>query len=389
MKQNHRSAFTIIELLVVVSIIALLIGILLPAIGKARDAALTSTSQSNLRQLGIAHATYATEYNNNQWTVTPHNFASLGNSFNDAANAYSTVYGEDFPQILLGEDSNFFIYRIPFQTNPGLYMPLAYGGLGSSYVGMGPHGSGSYRLHNVPSFNSYLNGRFYDHIFYAPKDQAAISAIGDCWQYPAEFCAPADTDFTVAGELFPSSYSLSPAAMFNQQVWSVPNNQFPSVSDLFTNFPAAFRTPAASMARYPDLKTHMIEHHWLQRKRLDCNPKMSNTQFAKYDGCEPFYFNHSTDSQPMTLFYDGHVAGVGVREAMRANSIVKTQKGGSNALGLFRRDVGVFGNDGFFQQNAYGVDIPNFAETFPDTSFHILTTDGIMGRDILGGDGGN
>ena len=60
---KRRSAFTLVELLVVVSIIALLIAILLPSLGRARDQAKKSACASNLHQIGVACNTYAAEFN--------------------------------------------------------------------------------------------------------------------------------------------------------------------------------------------------------------------------------------------------------------------------------------------------------------------------------------
>ncbi|MEM8782277.1 MAG: type II secretion system protein [Planctomycetota bacterium] len=62
----RRGAFTLIELLVVISIIALLVGILLPALTAARNAARDAVCLSNLRQIGIAFASYAAD-NQNYW----------------------------------------------------------------------------------------------------------------------------------------------------------------------------------------------------------------------------------------------------------------------------------------------------------------------------------
>ena len=391
MLSNKRpNAFTIIELLVVVSIIALLIGILLPAIGKARDSARQTVSTTNLRNMSTAHAAYAADSNGRQVTNIVDNLASFGSmspgGYIQALNMFNEAVADDpsdpdrpergHPNIYVGwgpgSDGEMHIWGYRLDGSFGGHTWATnviywYGSAGSPVYGFG-----YFRMPNVQQFTQYLSGRFYAPEFYAPKDTQNYECVKTAFDAPYEFIPPPGSgvaDFTLpcADPHAWSSYCLSPAAYWNPKVLSYNDATDAYFKDPWT-MPAGLRTPAMSQARYPALKTHMLEHHWLQNRRVECNPGFIG---GTYDDCEPYFFNHGWQSSPVTLFYDGHVGQLGVRTAEMADGRVRTQTDPEH--GLWSRDTP-------FQEDGYFI---NFGYDQANTSFHILTIDGILGRDTL------
>jgi prepilin-type N-terminal cleavage/methylation domain-containing protein/prepilin-type processing-associated H-X9-DG protein len=102
-----RNAFTLVELLVVISIIALLMGVLLPALTAARKQAQATVCRSNLKQIGFAANFYAEASN----FFIPRGTSSSGNTWFKLFMPYLSQKPRD------GDYRSVKMYRCPSYPN--------------------------------------------------------------------------------------------------------------------------------------------------------------------------------------------------------------------------------------------------------------------------------
>ncbi|MEE3001682.1 MAG: prepilin-type N-terminal cleavage/methylation domain-containing protein [Planctomycetota bacterium] len=381
---RRTRAFTLVELMVVISIIALLVGILLPAISRARDNAKIGMSKSNIRNIKTAHDMFETDYGV-PWTGTPEVLSSgpdgswTGLPVMNATNNWRARYWKQdggtftiLPGVLACETDgggHWFPLNFPCHTVPYCYTE----GLTKSSWGFGR--VGTFRFTNTRQISEYMDDKCYHKSFWAPKDRILQRALQRCWDEDGTMCSVSLVDGGNASIdlpflLQPSSYGLCPPNMVNPAVYRLPATD-EDPEEAFTDpmsIPTGFRPATLGQARYSSLNTFLMEMHWMQNLTTgECGPRWedaisganyhvvqgnNNEDTWSYQGCYPNYFNASWRSAPVACFVDGHVDMIECQEAEKHDYVVADGNDSTGALGgykgLWHRGVAGDLENGFF-----------------------------------------
>ncbi|MBX3373638.1 MAG: hypothetical protein KF817_07375 [Phycisphaeraceae bacterium] len=371
---RERGAFARADLLALTAAGCTLTAISLPILARGSEQAGVAVSLWNLQNHAAALAMYALDWNDRQPSWIAEDIAAYGTTPAAALPAWIAANGPH-PNVVLGwgpshgNPGSFGLWQYPI--TPGLYLQNLT--LCQPIVFQGSHGVpyfGAFRVNQARPLHDYLDGRFYDPVYFAPNDTWTWNRAAPYMSLPYEFIEPPSLPGIGTVPVW-SSYCLSPAAMLHPACLATGPDGY-EVFQSPWSFADGFRAPTVGQARFPSLKTRLMEHQWNQGapRGHRCNPAMQGPTPDPHL-CEPYYFNHAYASEPATLFFDGSTRLLPTAEVVASDQQLLAQTG----RGVWHRST-PFGTNGYFNDRA--------AESFDFVSHHVLTIDGILGRDTIG-----